>query len=570
MDNKRLLVFGVLALALFFGWEAWLKSRYPEMYATPNASAPAAASGAQAQAAPASDVTVLPRGQRISVRTDLLRAEIDTTGADLRHLELLKHGAYVAQPSLVDQVKGFFSSAAAKPKAEPKPFVLMQDEGDHLYVAQTGLLGEGLPNHRSIFKATQTSYQLADGQNEVVVRLETATEAGVKLAKIYTFKRGSYVVDVKHELTNGSAQPLNTSAYFRLLRDSKVPAGAPSGMGASSYTGPALYTEAEKFKKVDFEDLAEGKAKYANEAKNGWVAMLQQYFASAWIVSPKDGQTVCAQSACRYDIKPIGKDLYSAGVQLDLPQLAPGAKHEAALPLFVGPQETRVAKQVAQDFELIKDYGWLTVLAVPLFWFLDKIHLLVGNWGWAIILLTVTIKAVFYPLSAASYRSMAKMRALAPRMQQMKENYGDDKVGFQQAVMEMYRTEKVNPLGGCLPILVQIPVFMALYWTLMAAVELRQAPWLGWVTDLSLRDPYLILPLLMTVTMYIQSHFSPPPADPMQAKIMKFMPLAFSLMFFMFPAGLVLYWVVNNTLSILQQWYITRQSEKEAAAAKAR
>lgn len=568
MDNKRLLVFGVLALALFFGWEAWLKSRYPEMYAPQNASGPVAASSATAQ--PASDVTVLPRGQRISVSTDLLRAEIDTTGADLRHLELLKHGAYVAQPSIVDQVKGWFSSAQPKPKALPKPFVLMQDEGNHLYVAQTGLLGEGLPNHRSIFKADQAGYQLAQGQNEVVVRLETTSESGVKLAKIYTFKRGSYVVDVKHEVVNGSDKPLTTTAYFRLLRDGKAPEGAPSGMGASSYTGPALYTDAEKFKKVHFDDLTEGKAKFASEAKSGWIAMLQQYFASAWIVSPQEGQTACAQATCRYDIKPIGKDLYSAGVQLDMPQLAPGAKHEAALPLFVGPQETRVAKTIAKDFELIKDYGWLTVLAVPLFWFLDKIHLLVGNWGWAIILLTVTIKAAFYPLSAASYRSMAKMRALAPRMQQMKENYGDDKTGFQQAVMEMYKTEKVNPLGGCLPILVQIPVFMALYWTLMAAVELRQAPWLGWVADLSLRDPYLILPLLMTVTMYVQSHFSPPPADPVQAKIMKFMPLAFSLMFFMFPAGLVLYWVVNNTLSILQQWYITRQAEKEAAAAKAR
>jgi len=568
MDNKRLLVFGVLALALFFGWEAWLKSRYPEMYASQNASAPATAG--LSQSAPAAEANVLLRGQRISVRTDLLRAEIDTTGADLRHLELLKHGAYVEQPSIFAQVKGWFSSAPAKPKTQAKPFVLMQDEGDHLYVAQSGLLGEGLPNHRSVFTAQQTSYQLVDGQNEVAVRLESANGSGVKLVKTYTFKRGSYVVDVKQEVINGSDQPVSTGAYFRLLRDDKTPAGAPSGMGATSYTGPALYTDAEKFNKIDFEDLSEGKAKFAKEAKDGWVAMLQQYFASAWIVSPLQGQSVCAQVACRYDIKPVDQGFFSAGVQVDLPQIAPGGKHESMLPLFVGPQETRVAKTVAKDFELIKDYGWLTVLAVPLFWFLDKIHLLVGNWGWAIILLTVTIKAVFYPLSAASYRSMAKMRALAPRMQQMKENYGDDKMGFQQAVMEMYRTEKVNPLGGCLPIMVQIPVFMALYWTLMAAVELRQTPWLGWVTDLSLRDPYLILPLLMAVTMYIQSHFSPPPADPVQAKIMKFMPLVFSLMFFMFPAGLVLYWVVNNTLSILQQWYITRQSEKEAAAAKAR
>lgn len=568
MDNKRLLVFGVIALALFFGWDAWMRHRYPEMYAAaPNASAPVAAAN---QSVPVSDVTVLPRGERIHVRTDLLNVEIDTIGADLRHVELLKHGAFVAQPNIFEQIKGVFSSAPSKPKAEFSPFVLMQDEGAHLYVAQSGLLGEGLPNHRSTFKASQTSYQLAEGQNEVSVRLESTSATGVKLVKTYTFKRGSYVVDVKQEVVNGSDKPVATGAYFRLLRDGKEPAGAPSGMGATSFTGPAVYTDADKFKKVHFEDLTSGKAKFATSAKDGWIAMLQHYFASAWIVSPLEGQSVCAQAACRYDIKPVGKDLFSAGLVVDLPQVAPGGKHEAVVPLFVGPQETRVAKQVSKDFELIKDYGWLTILAVPMFWFLDKIHLLVGNWGWAIILLTVTIKAVFYPLSAASYRSMAKMRALAPRMQQMKENFGDDKVKFQQAVMEMYRTEKVNPLGGCLPILIQIPVFMSLYWTLMAAVELRQAPWLGWVVDLSLRDPYLILPVLMAVTMFIQSHFSPPPADPMQAKVMKFMPLVFSLMFFMFPAGLVLYWVVNNTLSILQQWWITRQSEKEAAAAKAR
>jgi len=550
MDSKKLTIFVIFAVVVLFGWEMLMDNLYPaRKLRQTEASAPAAASAvAAANAAVAAvDTGKLQRGQRISVKTDLFAAEIDSVGADLRKVDLLKHGV------------------AGKPK---QPFVLLTDSPEHTYVAQTGLIADGLalPTHKTEFKAAQTAYQLAEGQNELVVRLEAASPDGVKVAKSYVFKRGSYVVDVKYEIVNGSAKPLTASAYYRFLRDGKMVEGG--GMGASTFTGPAVYTEEAKFQKVDFSDLEKNKAKYVEKAKDGWVAMLQHYFATAWIVSPTGGDAICGAQACRFDLKKLPDGLYSAGVIADLPQVAAGGKLDTRVPLYLGPEDTRIVQAIAPGLNYSKDYGWSRIIAEPLFWVLEKLHIMVGNWGWAIILLTVLIKLAFFPLSAASYRSMAKMRVLAPRMQQLKERFGDDRMKLQQAMMEMYKEEKVNPLGGCLPILIQIPVFIALYSALMASVELRQAPWLGWIVDLSAKDPYYILPVLMTISMYVQSLLSPPPPDPVQAKIMKIMPLAFSVMFFTFPAGLVLYWVVNNTLSILQQWVITRQIEKASAPAK--
>lgn len=551
MDSKKLTIFVLISVVLMFGWETLMDRFYPERKAQRVvASAPVAASVPVAApagtAATPLDTGRLLRGQRIAVKTDMFVAEIDSTGADLRKVELVKHGE------------------AGNPK---KPFVLLMDSPERTFVAQTGLLGEGLPTHKSEFKAAQTAYQLADGQNELAVRLEAAGPEGVKVAKTYVFKRGSYVVDVKYEINNGSAKPLTASAYYRFLRDGHKEES--QGMGTSTFTGPAVYTDEGKFQKVEFDQLAENKGKYVEKAKDGWVAMLQHYFATAWIVSPTGSEGICGAQVCRYDLKKQPDGLFSAGVIADLPQIAAGAKLETGVPLFLGPEDTRVLKPIAPGLDLVKDYGWVTIIATPLFWLLEKLHAIVGNWGWAIILLTVLIKAAFFPLSAASYRSMAKMRVLAPRMEALKKRYGDDKMKMQQAMMAMYKEEKVNPLGGCLPMLIQIPVFIALYWTLLASVEIRQAPWLGWIVDLSSKDPYYILPVLMTISMYVQSLLSPPPPDPMQAKIMKIMPLAFSVMFFMFPAGLVLYWVVNNTLSILQQWIITRQIESGEKAVKA-
>ncbi|MDR3410970.1 MAG: membrane protein insertase YidC [Formivibrio sp.] len=553
MDSKKLTIFVLISVVLMFGWQTLMDRFYPERSAQRlAASAPASVSAsnpvatASGVASGTLDAGLLQRGQRITVKTDVFSAEIDSNGADLRSVNLLKHGE------------------SDNPQT---PFPLLTDAPGHIYVAQTGLLGDGLPTHKSEFKAAQQSYKLADGQNELAVRLEAAGPEGVKVAKTYVFKRGSYLVDVKYEIINGSAKPITASAYYRFLRDDSKQ--ATGRMGTNTFTGPAVYTDEGKFQKIDFAKLAENKATYVEKAKDGWVAMLQHYFATAWIVSPTGGESICGAQACRYDLKKLPDGLFSAGVIADLPQVAAGGKLETSIPLFLGPEDTRILKPIAPGLNLVKDYGWVTIIATPLFWLLEKLHSIVGNWGWAIILLTMLIKAAFFPLSAASYRSMAKMRVLAPRMAALKERYGDDRMKLQQAMMAMYKEEKVNPLGGCLPMLIQIPVFIALYWTLLASVEIRQAPWLGWIVDLSSKDPYYILPVLMTISMYVQSLLSPPPPDPMQAKIMKIMPLAFSVMFFMFPAGLVLYWVVNNSLSILQQWVITRQIERSNKIAKA-
>lgn len=552
MDKEkiRLIAFALIAAVMFFGWEYVMNTVFPERSSRAKTSAPATASAPAVQSSGAAstqlavqDGAALSRGQRVSVKTDLFAAEIDSNGADLRRVELLKHAASGNQG---------------------KNFILLQDDEQRTYVAQTGLIGDGLPTHKTEFKAMQSAYQLAEGQQELAVRLEAAGPDGVKVAKTYLFKRGSYVVDVKYEIVNGSDKPVTTSAYYRFLRDNVTVDGGT--FGSSTFTGPAVYTAEGKFQKVAFEDIDKKKAKYVQQAKDGWVAMLQHYFATAWIASPLEGASVCGTQECRYELKKLPEGLYSAGVIVDLPQVASGAKAETTMPLFLGPEETRVLKAAAPGLDLVKDYGWVTVISSPLFTLLDMLHQMLGNWGWAIILLTVLIKAVFYPLSAASYRSMAKMRLVQPRMEQLKERYGDDRAKLQQAMMELYKTEKINPLGGCLPILIQIPVFIALYWALLASVELRQAPWLGWITDLSVRDPYYVLPVLMAISMYIQSSMSPPPPDPVQAKIMKAMPLVFSVMFLTFPAGLVLYWIVNNTLSIVQQWMINRTTGKGSVA----
>ncbi|GAB7127258.1 membrane protein insertase YidC [Silvimonas sp. JCM 19000] len=552
MDTRRLILFIAISFGILFFWQKWMEKRYPQTAQSVSASAPAANQVAANGAAP--DAAALAKGQRIKFVTDVFSGEIDTNGADLRTLQLIKHGAL----------------------ADPKQaFTLLQDSGAHIYVAQTGLLGNGLPTHKSVFTSAQPAYALADGQNTLAVRLEAPANAdGVKVAKIYTFTRGSYEINVSYEIVNGGSKPLTTSAYFRLLRDGK-PAEAATNTpsmfgGAHTFTGPAVYTEQGKFQKVEFTKLDKNEANYVQSAKDGWVAMVQHYFASAWIMSPDNGPSVCGAAPCRYDLKRLSNGLYSADAIVDVPAIAPGAKKDLSVNLFAGPQQTSIIDKVAPGFDLIKDYGIFTVFSKPIFWVLDQIHKVVGNWGFSIILLTMLIKALFYPLAATSYRSMAKMRKLAPRMEQLKQRHGEDKVKFQQATMELYRTEKVNPLGGCLPMLVQIPVFMGLYWALLAAVELRQAPFIFWIHDLSVRDPYYVLPVLMTISMYVQTLLSPPPPDPMQAKMMKIMPLAFSVFFFFFPAGLVVYWVVNNVLSITQQYYITRQIDKQDKTALAK
>lgn len=544
MDSKRLIIFIVLSLGILLLWQEFFAPKpLPQQPVQQNQVAAPAPSGQPAHLA---DVSRLSTGQRISVNTDVLHAEIDTIGGDLRELDLVKHD----------------STADAR-----KPFALLSDRHGQVYVAQTGLVADSnpaLPSHKTVFTAAQTSYQLVGDTLEVKL---TAPDAnGVKVSKTYVFKRGSYDIGVRYDIANGGSTALAPMAYFRLLRDGKSPVG--ESRFANTFTGPAVFTEASKFQKVSFSDLDKGKADYAKNGTNGWVGMLQHYFMTAWIMKPLDGPSVCqAAKACRFQLD--SKDgLYSAAALLDLKPIAPGHSESLTVPLYAGPEEYNTITKVADGLEYSKDYGIFYIVASPLFWLLTKLHGLVANWGWAIILLTLIVKAVFYPLTAASYRSMGKMKALSPRLERLKTQYGDDRVKFQQAVMAMYKEEKVNPLGGCLPMLIQIPVFIGLYWALLTSVELRQAPWVLWIHDLARPDPFYVLPTLMAITMFAQTFLNPPPTDPVQAKMMKIMPLAFSAMFFVFPAGLVLYYVLNSLLSISQQWYINRKIEgaKQVAA----
>ena len=405
--------------------------------------------------------------------------------------------------------------------------------------------------------------------DKVEVRLSAPETNGLKIDKVYTFTKGSYLVNVRFDITNSKGQPVNLSADYRIVRDHSEPEG--QGYFTRSYVGPVVYSPEGGFQKVSFSDLdddaksGKSEAEYIRKTPTGWLGMIEHHFMSTWILQPKDGQSVCAAGDCRIDIKRRNDNLYSASVSVPLASIQAGAKAETAINLYAGPQTTSVIANIADKLQLAKDYGKVHWFASPLFWLLNQLHNIIGNWGWAIIVLTIIVKAVLYPLTNASYRSMAKMRAAAPKLQAIKEKYGDDRMAQQQAMMQLYKDEKINPLGGCLPMLLQIPVFIGLYWALFASVELRQAPWLGWITDLSRPDPFYILPLIMAATMFAQTYLNPPSTDPMQAKMMKVMPLIFSIMFFFFPAGLVLYWVVNNLLTIAQQWHINRSIEKQRA-----
>ena len=482
--------------------------------------------------------------EKLRVRTDSLIADIDLLGGDIVRLEFLK------QKDTLD---------------EKLNFVLLTPE--HRYAAQSGLIGTDLPTHKTVYTSDAREYALTDGQENLEVRLEAPGPEGVKTAKILRFHRSSYVIDVTHQIENGSATPLTAHAYFQLLRDGVPPAGDPKMV--NTYTGGAIYTEQEKFNKLAFGDLDKDKASFQKTAPDGWIAMLQHYFVAAWL--PKEG------AIREYYAKLLPDKLYSLGVIIPLAAIPPNGSGSVSASLYAGPQEQAALKEIAPGLDLTVDYGWLTVVAAPLFWLLQFLYKWVGNWGVAIILLTVMIKAVFFPLSAASYKSMAKMKLVTPRMTKLREQYGNDRARLNQAMMELYKTEKINPLGGCLPIVVQIPVFISLYWVLLASVELRHASWF-WIRDLAAPDkmftipgidmPVGVLPIVMMITMIFQTKMNPTPPDPVQAKVMMIMPFAFGVMFFFFPAGLVLYWVINNVLSIAQQWQITRMIERGRATVR--
>jgi len=542
MDTQRLILFIVFSFSVLMLWDAWQKEQHPAPVGqiahqkagvdqTPAPTVRAVDTPAKDSGGP------LQTGERIKVQTDLVYAEIDTLGGDVRRLELLKHH---------------------DTQDKSKNLVLLEDDPKHLYVAQSGLIGSDLPTHKTLFSAAATQYKLAEGASEVQVRLTWTGANGVKVDKVFTFRKNSYVVDVAYEINNGSATRLEPHSYFQLVRNGQPPIGDPKFI--TTYTGPAVYTEKEKFQKLSFSDIEKDKATYPKQSNDGWVAMIQLYFLSAWL--PANDQSR------EYYAKKLGEDLYNVGVVLPVGSIEPGSTKKVTVPLYAGPQEQDHLSKVAPGLDLVVDYGVLTVISAPLFWILALLNKLVHNWGVAIILLTVLIKLAFYPLSAKSYRSMAQMRVLGPKLQKLKEQYGDDRQRLHTAMMELYKTEKVNPLGGCLPVVVQIPVFIALYWALLNSVEMRQAPFMLWINDLSTPDPYYVLPIIMGITMIIQTKLNPTPPDPIQAKVMMIMPIAFSVFFFFFPAGLVLYWVVNNVLSIAQQWYVTHGVEQQKAAAK--
>jgi YidC/Oxa1 family membrane protein insertase len=471
--------------------------------------------------------------ERFEVSTDVLKLTFDTEGGSLVHSEFVKH------LDLTDQ--------AAVKAGTAKGVVLLDDSKERVYTAQTGLVGgANLPTHKTVMTVNAGARQLADGVNELVVKFESPESGGVKLVKTYTLKRGAYDVAVKHEIVNTGAAAVSPQLYLQLVRDGNKLAGESSFY--STFTGPAVYTAAKKYQKVEFSEIEKNKVDVEKQASEGYVAMVQHYFASAWILPDGIKRELFTRK--------VDTNLYAVGMITALDAVAPGTTKTVDSRFFAGPQVEKSMESITPGLELVKDYGVLTILAKPLYWLLDKLHSYIGNWGWAIIALVLLLKIAFYWLNAKAYASMAKMKSVAPRIATMRERLKDKPQEMQQEMMKIYREEKINPLGGCFPIMVQIPVFIALYWVLLSSVEMRNAPWAMWIHDLSAPDPFYILPLVMTLTTLLQTALNPTPPDPLQAKMMWYMPLAFSVMFFFFPSGLVLYWITNNVLSIAQQWLI--------------
>ncbi|CDM22665.1 membrane protein insertase YidC [Castellaniella defragrans] len=557
MDIRRTILWMIFSFSLLLLWNNWqVYQGQPSLFSlTPPAEQsktaksgdgkaagqPAGVPTAAAPAQPGTPATVPgsaaePQGRKVHLKTDVYDLTFDTTGAQLVQAQLLHYKSL---------------------DGDGGPMYLLNDQPGDTYVAQTGVVGapqgSGYPTHLTPFSLV-TPEPVAKGDS-VEIAFE-ATAGQVKVVKTFIVPRNGYDIRVRHDITNLGDQPIDPSLYLQLTRDGNDP---PNTSGFySTFTGAAVYSSEDKFQKVKFDEIAKGKASYIQQADNGWIGIVQHYFASAWV--PPQG-TVRTNQALR-----LADNLYAIRTIEQVGAIAPGAQRSVEANLWVGPQDQQAMSAVAPGLELVVDYGWVTIIAKPMFKFMTWLHSLLGNWGWTIVVLTLLIKAVFYPLSAASYRSMAKMKLVAPRMQHLKEKFGDDKAKLNAAMMEMYRTEKINPLGGCLPMVVQIPVFIALYWVLLGSVEMRGAPWILWVHDLSVRDPWFILPAIMMATMFLQIKLNPTPPDPTQAKIMMIMPLVFGGMMFMFPAGLVLYWCVNNIVSIIQQRIIMVRLDREKAA----
>ncbi|NYT75851.1 membrane protein insertase YidC [Alcaligenaceae bacterium] len=566
MDIRRTILWMIFSFSLLLLWNNWqvhngkpslfggsptatqttaAKTASPEGHADTSIPGPAPTATPATANAAAGDTNV-PGGkapaaasssEKVTVTTDVFNLTFDTLGAQLVKAELLKYDLS---------------------KKDPTPMVLFDNTAPYMYVAQTGIVGapqgQSYPTHLTPFRLVSTQTHLTGDTLDVVFEAETD---GVKVVKTYTLHRDRYDIGVRHDVFNESGKAIAPSLYLQLTRDGHDP--SDSFAFYKTFTGPALYSSEDKFQKISFSDIDKGKAKYIKQADDGWIGMVQHYFATAWV--PPEGVTR------HNEVIKLPNDLYTIRTIEAVGTIEPGSSVSVPANLWVGPQDQKAMSALAPGLELVVDYGWLTIIAKPVFKIMTWIHSVLGNWGWTIVVLTMLIKLVFYPLSAASYRSMAKMKLVTPRMKALREKFGDDKAKLNSAMMEMYRTEKINPLGGCLPMVVQIPVFIALYWVLLGSVEMRGAPWILWIQDLSARDPWFILPAIMMATMFLQIKLNPTPPDPTQAKIMMVMPLVFGGMMFFFPAGLVLYWCVNNAISIAQQRYIMHKLDKETAAA---
>ena len=575
MDFQRVIIWIVFAFSAVLLWDRWeISQGRPAMFfpaansvATkpavnsgpaplPGATQPvipdsvpsgAAVPGADAAGSVPEAKAPVAAAELVHIETDMVRADFDAQGAVLVRAELVQQNG--ATQWTAHGLAGFVTRTKALPEEH---VVLFDRSASREYVAETGLFvgggAVGVPNHRNThFSVLPGPRTLADGQDELQVRFE-GEAGGVVLRKTFTFHRGHYDIGVHHEVENQGSAAISPSLYLQITRDNgKI---GDESTFYKTYTGPALYTEGEHFHKISFDDIAKKDAFQPKPADNGWVAMIQHYFLTAWLPAGNVQRDFYTRA--------VSDRLYAVGTIVPLGSIAAGAKASQDAVLYAGPQNQKALESLAPGLDRVVDYGWLDPIAKPLFWLLVFLEGLVRNWGWAIVVLTILIKIAFYPLAAAGFKSMARMKEMAPRLAALKERYGDDKQKLQVAMMDLYKKEKINPLGGCLPILVQIPVFIALYWVLLGSVEMRNAPWILWIHDLATPDPWFVLPALMMLTSWIQFTLQPTPPDPVQAKMMMIMPFAFGVMFFFFPSGLVLYYVLNNGLSILQQWRINK------------
>ena len=546
-DIRRSVLWVIFGFCMVMLWDKWQvynghkalffpSSEKAEVQVAPasNSEIPQAttvASGVQALTSVDSNEQKTVSREKVEITTNVLKLTFDPVGGSLVKAELLDHKDINHPGSNV---------------------VLLDDSAQRIYEAQSGLIskesGAEYPTHKTLMKFSGAT-TFKEGENKLTLRFESPEMNGVQLVKSYEINRNAYDITVKQDIVNRSDKEISPLLYVQILRDGNKPEGESSFY--STFTGPAVFTEAKKYQKIDFKDIEKDKLTVEKQSNEGYVAMVQHYFVSAWIFPNNFSR--------EYFARKVDTNLYSAGMIGQLGKIASKSSESLIAHLYVGPQEEKTLEALYPGLELVKDYGWLTILAKPLYWLVDKLHNFIGNWGWSIVALVVLLKIAFFWLNAQAYKSMAKMKAINPKIMEMRERLKDNPQQIQVEMMRIYREEKVNPMGGCLPIVIQIPVFIALYWVLLSTVEMRNAPWLGWIHDLAAPDPYFILPFVMTGTSLLQTWLNPTPPDPIQAKMMWIMPLAFSVMFFFFPAGLVLYWLTNNILSISQQWLINKR-----------